>query len=142
VTFYTPSQSIMASPASEQAPQSVRFSDVNQEIEPEDALQHVTGLTGAGETAPKEPLSSQAEQELRNLSSTLQQSRFQAKRMENFSFEPVSLPPSRVSSRVNVTSNLPFNTIRHHLPRQPRVPPQANPPNIAHHSVKSYSHHH
>ena len=87
----------MASPVNEQPPQSVRFSDVNQEIEPEGALQHVTGLTGAGESAPKEPLSPQAEQELRNLSSTLQQSRIQAKRMENFSFEPVSLPPSRVS---------------------------------------------
>jgi hypothetical protein len=91
----------MASPATEQ-PQSVRFSDVNQEIEPEAALQHVAGLSGAGETSPKEPLSPQAEQELRNLSSTLQQSRCQAKRMENFSFEPVSLPPSRVS-RVTLT---------------------------------------
>ncbi|OSS44938.1 hypothetical protein B5807_09181 [Epicoccum nigrum] len=89
----------MASPASEQLPpQSVRFSDVNQEIEPEGALQHVTGLTGSGETASKEPLSPQAEQELRSLSSTLQQSRVQAKRMENFSFEPVSLPPSRAPS--------------------------------------------
>ncbi|KAF1928044.1 Pkinase-domain-containing protein [Didymella exigua CBS 183.55] len=87
----------MASPAPEQPPQSVRFSDVNQEIEPESALRHVTGLTGAGETM-KEPLSPQAEQELRNLSSTLQQSRVQAKRMENFSFEPVSLPPSRAPS--------------------------------------------
>ncbi|KAJ4322724.1 Nitrogen permease reactivator protein [Neodidymelliopsis sp. IMI 364377] len=87
----------MASPATEQ-PQSVRFSDVNQEIEPEAALQHVAGLSGAGETSPKEPLSPQAEQELRNLSSTLQQSRCQAKRMENFSFEPVSLPPSRAPS--------------------------------------------
>ncbi|KAF3044079.1 serine/threonine protein kinase [Didymella heteroderae] len=87
----------MALPVTEQPPQSVRFSDVNQEIEPEGALQHVTGLTGAGETS-KEPLSPQAEQELRNLSSTLQQSRVQAKRMENFSFEPVSLPPSRAPS--------------------------------------------
>ncbi|KAJ4342645.1 Nitrogen permease reactivator protein [Didymella glomerata] len=87
----------MASPVTEQPPQSVRFSDVNQEIEPEGALRHVTGLTGAGETS-KEPLSPQAEQELRNLSSTLQQSRVQAKRMENFSFEPVSLPPSRAPS--------------------------------------------
>jgi hypothetical protein len=101
----------MASPATEQLPpQSVRFSDVNQEIEPENALQHVTGLTGSGETASKEPLSPQAEQELRNLSSTLQQSRVQAKRMENFSFEPVSLPPSRVSTAFlfRVTSSRPL----------------------------------
>lgn len=89
----------MASPVTEQ-PQSVRFSDVNQEIEPEGALQHVASLTGAGENSSKEPLSPQAEQELRNLSSTLQQSRVQARRMENFSFEPVSLPPSRVGRRL------------------------------------------
>ena len=51
-----------------------------------------------------------AEQELRSLSSTLQQSRVQAKRMENFSFEPVSLPPSRVSTAFlfRVTSSRPL----------------------------------
>ncbi|KAF2273540.1 Pkinase-domain-containing protein [Westerdykella ornata] len=54
--------------------QSVRFSDVNEEIEP----------------ATKE--------ELRSLSNALQNSRCQVRRMENFSFEPVSLPPSRAPS--------------------------------------------
>lgn len=87
----------MASPAQEQ-PQSVRFSDVNQEIEPEKAVEPLCEITGSGKDARDGPLSAQAEEELRNLSSTLQQSRCQAKRMENFSFEPVSLPPSRVSS--------------------------------------------
>ncbi|KAJ4301521.1 Nitrogen permease reactivator protein [Kalmusia sp. IMI 367209] len=77
--------------------QSVRFSDVHEEIEPKEALEHVTTLSGAGEKR-EEPLSPEAEQELRNLSKTLQQSRCQARRMANFSYEPVSLPPSRAPS--------------------------------------------
>ncbi|KAF1846711.1 Pkinase-domain-containing protein [Cucurbitaria berberidis CBS 394.84] len=78
-------------------PQSVRFSDITQEIEPEEAVQTVSDLTGTGK-ARDGALSPQAEEELRNLSSTLQNSRCQARRMENFSFEPVSLPPSRAAS--------------------------------------------
>ncbi|EAT83924.2 hypothetical protein SNOG_08756 [Parastagonospora nodorum SN15] len=84
----------MASPAQEQS-QSVRFSDVNQEIEPEKAVEPLCDLTGSGKGARDGPMSPEAEEELRNLSTTLQKSRCQAKRMENFSFEPVSLPPSR-----------------------------------------------
>jgi hypothetical protein len=82
-------------------PQSVRFSDVNQEIEPEKAVETMSDLTGTGSDARDGPLSAEAEEELRNLSSTLQNSRCQAKRMENFSFEPVSLPPSRVRRLTN-----------------------------------------
>jgi hypothetical protein len=82
-------------------PQSVRFSDVNQEIEPEKAVDTIRDLTGTGKDARDGPLSAEAEEELRNLSSTLQNSRCQAKRMENFSFEPVSLPPSRVRRPTN-----------------------------------------
>ena len=79
-------------------PQSVRFSDVHEEIEPEQAVKDVAELTGTASMPPHDgPLSPQAEEDLRNLSSTLQKSRMQAKRMENFSYEPVSLPPSRVS---------------------------------------------
>lgn len=78
--------------------QSVRFSDVHEEIEPSDAVQDVAHLTASANPPNHDaPLSPHAEEELRNLSSTLQKSRMQAKRMENFSFEPVSLPPSRVS---------------------------------------------
>jgi hypothetical protein len=77
--------------------QSVRFSDVREEIEPEQAVKDVADLTGSAKAPQNGPLSPQAEEELRNLSTTLQKSRMQAKRMENFSFEPVSLPPSRVS---------------------------------------------
>ncbi|KAF1839476.1 Pkinase-domain-containing protein [Decorospora gaudefroyi] len=78
--------------------QSVRFSNVNEEIEPEHAVKDVAELTGTAKAPQDGPLSPQAEEELRNLSSTLQKSRMQAKRMENFSFEPVSLPPSRAAS--------------------------------------------
>lgn len=85
--------------APEQA-QSVRFSDVHQEIEPQEALEDVANLTGAGEQR-EEPLSPEAEQELRNLSKSLQQSRCQARRMANFAYEPVSLPPSRVCVRLS-----------------------------------------
>lgn len=92
----------MASTAQEQ-PQSVRFSDVNEEIEPEKAVEPLCDVTGAGKHA-QGPMSPQAEEELRNLSSTLQKSRCQAKRMENFSFEPVSLPASRVSIRADKSS--------------------------------------
>ncbi|KAH7069039.1 kinase-like domain-containing protein [Paraphoma chrysanthemicola] len=85
----------MASTAPEQ---SVRFSDVNEEIEPEKAVEIISKLTSTGKEHREGPLSPAAEEELRNLSSALQKSRCQAKRMENFSFEPVSLPPSRAPS--------------------------------------------
>lgn len=76
--------------------QSVRFSDVNEEIEPAEAVQHAAALTGADQH-PNQPLSPEAKEDLRSLSEAIQQDRCQARRMENFSFEPVSLPPSRVS---------------------------------------------
>ncbi|KAF2019930.1 kinase-like protein [Aaosphaeria arxii CBS 175.79] len=88
----------MAPTPQDQPAQGVRFADVHQEIEPEAALQHVSTLTGSSEKDTKQPLSPEAEQELRNLSHTIQASRCQAKRMENFSFEPVSLPASRAPS--------------------------------------------
>lgn len=86
----------MASTTAEQ-PQSVRFSDVNEEFEPKEAVRDVCEITESGQGARDGPLSPEAEEELRNLSTTLQKARCQARRMENFSFEPVSLPPSRVS---------------------------------------------
>lgn len=82
--------------AGTQETQSVRFSDVHQEIEPEKALEPATSISASGEQRDEE-LSPEAEAELRNLSKTLQQSRCQARRMANFVYEPVSLPPSRVS---------------------------------------------
>ena len=88
----------------QEPPQTVRFSDVNQEIEPDSALQHVATLRGTGEQA-KQALSPEAEQEIRNLSMTLQKSRCQARRMENFSYEPVSLPASRVGTGSGLQSH-------------------------------------
>ncbi|KAH8728824.1 hypothetical protein GQ44DRAFT_702041, partial [Phaeosphaeriaceae sp. PMI808] len=85
-------------PTDQEQTQSVRFSDVNQEIEPDKAVDPLFKLTGSGQEVHEGPLSPQAEEELRNLSSSLLKSRCQAKRMENFSFEPVSLPPSRAPS--------------------------------------------
>lgn len=97
--------------------QSVRFSEVNQEIEPEEAVRDVAELTGTDKAQPDGPLSPQAEEDLRNLSSTLQKSRMQAKRMENFSFEPVSLPPSRVSKPHTLPHSLNTKlTATRHLP--------------------------
>ena len=83
--------------------QSVRFSEVHEEIEPAQAVRDVADLTSPAKAPQHGPLSPQAEEELRTLSSTLQKSRMQAKRMENFSFEPVSLPPSRVSKLWTMT---------------------------------------
>ena len=70
--------------------QAVRFTSVNQEISPESNLQQVETLTAA-DHPPTQKLTPEAQEELRNLSLTLQ-----SKRMENFGYEPVSLPPSRV----------------------------------------------
>jgi hypothetical protein len=71
----------------------VRFNSQDDEIDPATSLQHVETLTGSHRP---EELTEEAQEELKNLSITLQKSRLQAKRLENFSFEPVSLPPSRV----------------------------------------------
>jgi hypothetical protein len=89
----------MAAAPQEQPAQTVRFSEVTEEIEAAEAVQHVSSLTGSGEHAA-DVLSPEAEEEIRTLSKTLGQSRCQARRLENFSFEPVSLPASRVSSRL------------------------------------------
>ena len=86
----------MASPVQEQPP-SVRLGDKDEDIDPKTAVQGVCDITSIGNAPSDGPLSAEAEQELRNLSKTLQKSRCQARRMENFSFEPVSLPSSRVS---------------------------------------------
>jgi hypothetical protein len=82
--------------ANEQAQgQTVRFSSQLQEIEPEHSLHPVETLTQG--TQRTEALSVEAQQELRELSKSIQQkSQLQTERMRNFAFEPVSLPASRV----------------------------------------------
>jgi uncharacterized Zn finger protein len=78
----------MASEANQaSAPQSVRFSSQNEEIEPE-VLETYPNLG-----APiRETLSPETEKELRSISVAMQQNRMHA-----IGYEPVSLPASRVS---------------------------------------------
>jgi hypothetical protein len=90
----------MAVNAQDQPAQAVRFSDVTQEIEPDQAAHHASALTADDEKPSKEQLCPEAEKEIRNLSMTLHKSTCQAKRMEHFNYEPVSLPPSRVSRQI------------------------------------------
>lgn len=80
----------------QESAQAVRFSSVNQEIEPEEVPKDVSALDNP-EKDGKENLTPEAEAEIRNLACSLQQSRCQARRAQNFTYEPVSLPPSRVS---------------------------------------------
>ncbi|KAH0547652.1 hypothetical protein FGG08_000141 [Glutinoglossum americanum] len=80
----------------------VRFSSITQEISPEPALNSVaslsSSLTPEGPALPTLYLTPQAQDELRNLSQSLQNSHLQQRRMSNFAFEPVSLPVSRIPS--------------------------------------------
>lgn len=74
----------------------VRFSSIKQEISPEQPSysQPVGTLPGR---EPRDDIPAEAQEELRNLSMSLQKSRLQSKRMGDFAFDPVSLPVSRVS---------------------------------------------
>lgn len=78
--------------------QAVRFSSNNMEISPESSLEPVRSITRLDNDGRE--LNPEAEEELRQLKSTLQ-SGLQSKRMEHYSFEPVSLPNSQPVSRVH-----------------------------------------
>lgn len=95
----TPRSSAMAGPEgpSTGTQQSVRFAPQNLEIEPSGDLR--TGTTAAEAMnipAQARRRSSSTNDELRNLSHSLQKSRLQESRLHNFVFDPVSLPASRV----------------------------------------------
>lgn len=77
-------------------PQTVRFKSDDEEVDPKISLEHIRGLTDE-ESLTFDQLPPESQEEIRNLSKTMQKCVLQSKRMENFSFEPVSLPPSRVS---------------------------------------------
>ena len=79
------------------ADQNVRFSDNNQEIEPSQELHHTITETDGKERQDVPP---EIQKELRDLSISMQKSHLQSRRMENFAFEPVSLPTSRVCFRL------------------------------------------
>ena len=75
------------------AESAVRFSDKNHEIEPPQSLEH----TDTDDNLPRrQDVPTEMQKELRDLSISLQKSRLQSKRMENFAFDPISLPASRV----------------------------------------------
>ncbi|TVY60801.1 Serine/threonine-protein kinase oca2 [Lachnellula suecica] len=82
-------QSGLESKKAEGSP-AVRFASVNEEIEPA----HVESL----DNAPANPVFGSEQQQIKELTLTLQATHLQERRMSHFAFEPVSLPASRVPS--------------------------------------------
>ncbi|KMP08794.1 nitrogen permease reactivator protein [Coccidioides immitis RMSCC 2394] len=84
----------------------VRFASKNQEIEPSKSRPTIT-LSNDPPQAPEgdhaNPLRPESRTELRDITIKLQKSRLQETRMQNFAFEPVSLPPTRAPSRDSTT---------------------------------------
>lgn len=75
----------------------VRFASMNEEIEPFHSLQEAqTPPSGMNEKLAQE-ISPKDQEEIRSLAMSLQKSRLHQQRMTSYAFEPVSLPPSRVS---------------------------------------------
>lgn len=122
--------------------QAVRFTSENETIAPESSLEQVENLTSPPKRESRDDLTEQAQEELKNLSITLQKSRLQTKRMEHFAYDPVSLPPSRVSlfiqhwpwfsnltiAMVQVPSGSSQN-VHHSRPPSPKSsPPASNAP--------------
>lgn len=85
--------------------QGVHFASKDEEISPEQSLEHVQTVTELGQGRKRDDLNAQAEQELQQLKTTLQ-NKIQSARMQHHVFEPVSLPGSAPASRVrpNVSS--------------------------------------
>ncbi|KAJ6102546.1 Serine/threonine-protein kinase oca2 [Penicillium sp. IBT 16267x] len=75
-------------------PAQVRFSSVNQEIEPSSVLSPVSE-----KSLPDSHYQATNEEDLRSLAMSLQSTQLQESRLRNYSFEPMSLPSSRVASR-------------------------------------------
>lgn len=88
--------------------QAVRFSSENETktIEAESSLEQIETLTSPPKRNERDDLTQEAQEELKNLSVTLQKSRLQTKRMENFAYDPVSLPASRVSHSCKTTKGI------------------------------------
>ena len=95
VSLSYPSTSTMAT--DDTAQQAVRFKLEHEQAGHRQSLQPVESLTST-DKREREDLGPEAQEELRNLAVTLQKSQ-QQRRLENFAFEPVSLPPSRVSDQ-------------------------------------------
>ncbi|KAJ5893541.1 Protein kinase [Penicillium taxi] len=75
-------------------PAQVRFSSVTQEIEPSESIH--SELEQSMHEVPKQISD---EENLRSLAMSLQSTKLQESRLRNFSFDPMSLPTSRVGSR-------------------------------------------
>lgn len=88
-TAHTPAKPAAGQPA-------VRFASVNQEIEPSHSLQTISSPPTDGQDTRPNDLSPETRDELRSLAVNLQNSKLQETRYRNVSFEPVSLPVSRV----------------------------------------------
>ncbi|KAK2799776.1 serine/threonine protein kinase [Onygenales sp. PD_10] len=73
------------------AQHAVRFASVNQEIEP--------SLSTADSSRASNEFSPEKQSDIQTLTKQLQKSKLQETRLQNFSFDPVSLPTSRVPSR-------------------------------------------
>ncbi|KKZ67901.1 hypothetical protein EMCG_06430 [[Emmonsia] crescens] len=82
-------------PSSQHGQQAVRFASVNQEIEPAFSIQE--------SNEPSNTTMAPTNDEIQSLSMQLQKSRLQEARLQNFSFDPVSLPASRVPSKESVS---------------------------------------
>ena len=73
-------------------PGQVRFSTITEEIEPSDR-------SVPPKAAGDEPIKNQnQEEDLRSLAASLQKSQLQETRLRQFSYDPISLPSSRVCS--------------------------------------------
>lgn len=83
--------------ASSEGQSGVRFANDVQEFEPT-GIRHDTTAPTEEQGMDYDDLTPQAKEEIKNLAMTLQKSRLQESRMANFTYEPVSLPASRVSN--------------------------------------------
>ena len=84
--------------SSESAAQGVRFAQNNEEIPNDEALEPIKTVTGL--KGEREDLNPEAQKELQQLKTTLQNN-IQSSRMQHHAFEPVSLPGSQPVSRVS-----------------------------------------
>ena len=81
-----------------ESPAAVRFRTADDIIEPQSSIEQTESSDSTvNPVARRGSLSEEAQEELRNISLSIQKSKLQAARMENFSYDPVSLPTSRVS---------------------------------------------
>lgn len=98
--------------ASTTGKEGVRFAERDQEMSSEEDLQNIKDVTGLGNNR-REDLGPEAQNELQQLRTALQQNNIQNSRMQHHAFEPVSLPGSQPASRVSRATFL--------LPTSPRL---------------------